>query len=414
MKEAPPQRFVTGRAGAFVPVELDRVVEDLLERAPASERERLAELFRRFRALYELELAARLRSLRALYRPFDADAESLPSRALAPPDAAARDHLERELRELLARANFVELSQDDVERALLKTSPHGVEVRVDFSAYERLAFFGRGAASRVEAVRDWRPPFRKRRIETPVYRRLCLFVQLAREPEEEPRSRFRIRRSRARRTESELERGAVYLKLFRDVDASDLEMLVPNTRVRIRLGDKLVLGLTGGGGTIGGVTATLSKLGAAANPGTFAFAIFGLGLVLWRQVSRVFARRTSYMAALAANLYCRSLDNGFGVLTRLAELAGEEECKEAVLALDALLRRGSTGASPEELDHEVEAHVRASYGLEMDFEIADGLAKLRRAGLLRESADGLLLAPGLDEALALVEERVEHEVGRRG
>ena len=46
----------------------------------------------------------------------------------------------------------------------------------------------------------------------------------------------------------EVKENCIYMKLFKNIPRSDLEMIFPNTRVRFRFFDKLRLGATAGGG----------------------------------------------------------------------------------------------------------------------------------------------------------------------
>ena len=51
----------------------------------------------------------------------------------------------------------------------------------------------------------------------------------------------------------------VYIKLFKNMPRSDVEMIFPNTKVRFRLFDKIKFGVTAGGGVGMGVVGTASK-----------------------------------------------------------------------------------------------------------------------------------------------------------
>ena len=55
-------------------------------------------------------------------------------------------------------------------------------------------------------------------------------------------------------------------------------------------------------------------------------------------------------------------------------------------------------ATPEELDRRIEAWLVARFGVSVDFEVDDGLAKLERLGLLART-DGRLSVVPLGEAL---------------
>ena len=269
-----------------------------------------------------------------------------------------------------------------LREALNKTSPRGLEVAVDLDEFDELGLHYRGCTTRLDEVRDWRKLYlKKRQWETPVYKRLFLF--------------FKVNQSSSEQASSDF----LYLKLFRDVPQSDLEMLLPNTRVRMRIFDKVKIGVTGGGGTVGGVMATVTKLGVAANPMTWVLALVGLAGILWRQISKVFVQRTRYMADLAQQLYFCNLDNNFGALAHLSDLALEEEAKETLLAY-AFLLQSEHGLSQETLDTRIESYFKNQFGLDVDYEVEDGVAKLSRGDfLIDHQAPSLQVVP-LETALS--------------
>ena len=52
----------------------------------------------------------------------------------------------------------------------------------------------------------------------------------------------------------------VYIKLFKNMPRSDVEMIFPNTKVRFRLFDKIKFGVTAGSGLGMGVFGTAGKI----------------------------------------------------------------------------------------------------------------------------------------------------------
>lgn len=355
----------------FIPVDYDEIVQLLGEEG---EPEALAECAGLLREHYHKSFHRLLLNLRADYLPFDPDSEYV----------TRRRYTEEEYGELLERflgdavtlanhANFEELTRDALNAAVNETSPYGVEVSVDLEAFGAVRLFFRGSALRREYKRTPRSLYLKKElITTPVYRRLLMIFRL----EHEQR---------------------IYLKLFKEIPASDLEMLFPNTKVKIAMVDKIKLAVTGGGGTIGGAATLLGKLATSLDPIALLGAFGAFGAILWRQVSAVFSHRVKYMARLAQNLYFYSLDNNAGVLSHLVGMAEAEECKEALLAY-AFLLRNETGMTLQELDAAIEARIVHLFGVPIDFEIDDALAKLEALELVKNS-DGLFQAVGIDAAL---------------
>lgn len=368
-------------AEKFLPVELDELAEALIAGPGAALGEEFETFTRRFLREHGAELADEHMKLKRCYREFNPDRVTVSKRTFNDEERdALRRKLHPQLIELLRQANYVELTPADFEAALNRTSPRGLRVAVDLEAYDELGLHFRGMATRTDETRDWRYLYlKKRQWITPIYRRLFLFFKL---------SSGHGGEDQEGRDQSDF----WYLKLFRDVAQSDLEMLLPNTKVKMTAFDKIKLGITGGGGTVSGVVATATKVGAAASPTTWAIALAGLIGVIWRQVAKLFTTRTRYMADLAQQLYFCNLDNNFGALAHIADLAREEETKEALLAY-TFLAASAGGLSQHELDLAVEKFMKDEFDVTVDFEVEDGVAKLRRASLLDpNSTDVLRLA----------------------
>src|SRR5690606_32963958 len=100
----------------------------------------------------------------------------------------------------------------------------------------------------------------------------------------------------------------IYLKLFKNIPRTDIEMVFPNTRVKFRLLDKLRLGLTAGGGLGMGAVGAAGKLAVgASNPAVAASAVLGLGGVAFRQAVNFLNQKQRYMVVMAQNLYFHSM-----------------------------------------------------------------------------------------------------------
>ena len=110
------------------------------------------------------------------------------------------------------------------------------------------------------------------------------------------------------------------------------------------------------------------------------------------------SNRNRYLATLAKSLYFHNLDNNLGVLANLIEIAEEEECKEAILAYGFLLTQKQE-CSHQKLDQAVEQYLRESFGVQVNFELNDGIRKLREAGLIEETDDKFIKPSPLANAL---------------
>jgi hypothetical protein len=183
-------------------------------------------------------------------------------------------------------------------------------------------------------------------------------------------------------------------------------MLFPNSKVRMKTIDKVIIGVPA---AVSGIIVLVTKLGASlllvgsvisfwlglkdqeiqikqqhlialgAGLGT-------LGGFLFRQINKYKNRKIKFMKALSDNLYFKNLDNNAGVFYHLIDAAEEEEFKEAVLAYYFLLTVKEK-LTKKELDDRIENWLAERWDCHIDFEIGDAIDKLQRLELIEVDAD---------------------------
>ena len=114
------------------------------------------------------------------YLPFSPDSDTA---SLIELDRCGRDKARAEfidgIERMLARANFVRLSRDDVQRLLVEQSPYGLNLKVDLSEFDEALLYYRGTGTIVREERNpWRLYLRKDRLEVPIFERLFLLLKL--------------------------------------------------------------------------------------------------------------------------------------------------------------------------------------------------------------------------------------------
>jgi hypothetical protein len=97
-----------------------------------------------------------------------------------------------------------------------------------------------------------------------------------------------------------------------------------------------------------------------------------------------------YQLEINGNLYFRNVSNNAGMFDAVIGAAEEQEFKEAVLAYFFLL---GEPAGRDELDRKIEDWLATRFGIRVDFELDDGLAKLERLGLVAETGGRLSVTP---------------------
>ncbi len=370
----------------FIPLDREEVAALCRDRLASHGADKVTRLFTIFGAWYHHRLHAQ--------------AQALKQRYLTDPERFAEV-----LGEVVETANFTEITRADLQRALSEESLFRLRLEADFDDFEEIVFYRRGASRRTAEIKRWLG-LSKQPVEFTNFELVLVYV------------RFRDLHPGEKRDDLDFEPGTSLLKLFANVPEADLEMLLPNTKVRMRLMDKLLIGVPA---FFSGVAVLTTKLGGTLLilGGVFAFwlglsgepvtlnqpelaalltAAATLGGYLWKQYSNFKNRKIRFMKTLAENLYFKTLAHNEGVLSYLIDRAEESEFKEALLAYTGLLVLNTATAA------ELKAWVDAQLDGRTDFEVADALAKLSMAGLLRNTgADGKLSVLGLAEAYQAID-----------
>jgi hypothetical protein len=334
------------------------------DEVPAEERESFQAFAELLASLIHQEFRTRLEALKDTYYPFNPDTDTRTIVELGPAERqAAQQRLVDELTALAEDANFERISADDLGRAFVEESLMKVRLEADFDDFEQVVFYRRGAHTRQEQVKHLFG-LRRRTIEFTNYAKVLVYVKF------QDAAHFEAKGKKV--ADLPFTHGSTIIKLFQDVPRADLEMLFPNARVRMRLIDKLLIGVPA---VVSGVIVVVTKLIASLIP-VFLLLGFWLGVrrepvelnqgqlvalgaalaafggFLVRQYTKFKNRKIQFMKALSENLYFRNLDNDAGVFHHLLDAAEEEEVKEAVLAYH-FLRTAARPLTAAELDRRI-------------------------------------------------------------
>ena len=392
----------------FIPYRRRDIVEMCLqENRPEVEAEDFRQLGYMLEQIFHFEFHQVVEALKNAYMDLDPDSDTR-NPGIDEQDAAPA--FVQLLDGLLEKANYERVTEADLNQALTESSLFKIRLHVDFDDFSEVSLFARGQSTRRETLPIWFG-LRSRSIEFVNYDRVVVYIKI-RDDYEHGKQDFASCRA-----------GATLLKLFRNVPRADLEMLFPNTRVRMRLLDKLLIGvpaLVSGGvvlttklgaslvllGSLVGYWLGVSKQPAELNQAgimVLLAGVFALGGYLWKQFSNFKNRKLRFMQALTQNLYFKNLDNNAGVFHRLSNDAEEEESKEAILAYYFLLT-SEKALGRSELDRAIENWFETRWDCAIDFEIDDALQKLLTLGLVEEN-DGRLGAIPVAEGIRLLDQR---------
>jgi len=390
-----------------IPLSRSEVIDALADELTAEDRTDFRSVAELLVALFHHEFHADLEKMKAYYAPFNPDDDGPFTEISEEKKDGFSEALAERLSWVLEKGNYRALKEKDVQRAFRERSLFPIEVSVDFDAYDDFVVYARGQSRRAANLPSWLG-LRQRTVQVDTFDRVCLYIRFKTEAQLGKKQRKAL---------TAHEPGTTLLKLFRNIPIADLEMLFPNTRLKMRLVDKLVIGVPAVVGSVPvafklapAVIALMLLLGAESDsPVNEASLIaglsglIGLGIFLFRQWDKFKNRKVLFMKMLSENLYFRNLDNNAGVLTHLVDEAEEEESKEALCAYCFLLR--DPGRTARELDKTIERWFSERFSVEIDFDVEDALHKLERLGLAACDDDGGYRAVGMLRALTELDRR---------
>jgi hypothetical protein len=388
----------------FIPFRKTDIITMCCEdsRMNAGDGEEFRELCRILEALFHFEFHRRLEALKNCYAPFNPDADTL---LIGDYTREEKERLQKELvsemTAVLNSANFEKITSEDLAQALAEESLFKIRLEVDFDDFEDVIFFRRGESVKQETlVSFW--GLRKKSVKFTNYDRVAIYLKFKDNQYFEAQARKSLN----------FIPGSTIVKLFHNVPKADLEMLFPNSQVRMKTIDKLIIGVPA---VISGFVVVVTKLGASLILIASAVAFWlgfsreqaqldqkhlialGAGLAtlggfLFRQINKFKNRKIKFLKALSDNLYFKNLDNNTGVFYHLIDAAEEEEIKEAILAY-FFLQTEKRPLNKNELDELIEKWFETKWNSKINFEIDDALEKLDRLGLLTRDGEVLHCRP---------------------
>ena len=326
------------------------MLQDL--RLSAQERKLLGTLFEMIANHFHMEFRSRLEHVKSVYEPFDPDLDmQVVARPAGFDEAAQRRELARSFEQLLLTANYQELPRDQIVACTEFQVNRNITVQASFDDYADLRVFCRSVRHETRSYRPWYMPWRSKDETVHVFARLALLVRVVnRQPE------------------------SVFLKLFKNVVAEDMEMLLPYVRIRMKLFDQLKIGAL----VVGGVTTASWQFWTAAILSPWVLLTVGCGFVgaCVKGVTNFVASKTRYIHRLTTNLYFQNLANNSSMLTHVIDSAESEECKELLLAYFLLYVERDRDFTQEQLDRRAEQWLATEFGVTVDFDISSAVQKL--------------------------------------
>lgn len=377
----------------FIPFRKTDIIEMCVNDSRLSEDDQ--NLFRQFcntlGSLIHFEFHHQVETLKNCYFPFNPDADT---RLKYDHSEQEKKELQKKLVETLAEvlnaANFQKITDTDLKEALAEESLFKIRLGVDFNDFEEVLFYQRGKSTKQETLVKFFG-LKKKPITFTNFERVLIYIKFKGE------DYFKAKDQKTLYFTPD----STIIKLFQDVPKADLEMLFPNSEVRMKTIDKLIIGIPA---VVSGIVVITTKLSASilliASVISFwlglskqrvtiepqhlialGLGLATLGLFLFKQINKFKNRKIKFMKALSDNLYFKNLDNNTGVFHHLIDAAEEEEFKEAILAYYFLLVE-HRDLTITELDETVERWFESEHNCRINFEIEDALYKLERWGIV--------------------------------
>jgi len=420
----PLERFIPFRKRDVI-----SLCENLLAHESASFRAFSTLLVNRIHYQYHEQLE----TLKNSYSHFDPNKDT---RDLQPSSDAIRKQSQKafsnEFANLLNAANFEKVTNEDLEAALNEESLFKVRLEVSFDDFENVVFYRRGESVKTETVRTFFG-LRKKQVSFTNYDKVAVYITFKDEAYFKEKGQ----------TPVTFKPGSTIVKLFQNVPKADLEMLFPNSEVKMRPLDKLIISASA---AIGGTVVLVTKLGASLllMASFLAFWLgfkddeveltkqslitFGIGMgvfgsFIFKEWTKFKNRKIRFMKALSDNLYFKNLDNNAGVFHTLIDAAEEEDCKEALLAYTFLFtcsEAHSVGGAvfktmrsePEiaaggmtlaTLDSVIETYFLEEFNCALDFDVTDAIDKLVDMELVEQNGDVFVARP-LEDAVKILDD----------
>lgn len=398
----------------FIPFRKTDIIEMCIKDSRLSDHDQ--NLFRQFchilGSLIHFEFHNQVEMLKDCYSPFNPDADTrLTYDYLEQEKKALQKKLVKGFSAILNAANYQKITEADLKEALKEESLFKIRLRVDFKDFEEVLFYQRGESTKKETLVKFFG-LKKEPITFTNYERVMIYIKFKEE------DYFKAKKQKT----LYFTPGSTIIKLFQNVPKADLEMLFPNSEVRMKTIDKLIIGIPA---AVSGIVVITTKLGASilliASVISFwlgltqkevkieqqhlialSLGLATLGGFLFKQINKFKNRKIKFMKTLSDNLYFKNLDNNAGVFHHLVDTAEEEEFKEAILAYYFLLVENKD-LTITELDETVERWFESEHKCMINFEIEDAFQKLKRWGIVHLDKD-IICRKNLNDAMQQLDE----------
>lgn len=372
----------------FIPVGSDDLIEYLSEDTETfgEASSRINDVARWMIRILEQEKTAFERSLTRSYARINPDRETIDVLNSGPPGDSEFRLLNSKVHHMLEKANFEQLSDDQVKTALQAGSTHGIKVNIDEDKLEEMSIWVRGRSTAPFHRRTLRRPIKGETSTVAIFNRLALITRPAGE-------------------------SNVQVRLFKNIPIRDVEALLPNANVSMGIRDTVMM-VGSGAGAVWTVATKVLAVGLVAASQLLWIVALPLAGLFWRVFSGYRRAIKDRDSNRAKHLYFQSLGANRSAIHLISFMICEEEIKEAVLLYAFCLdvendRRVTTETA---IKAEIETYLHKLTSIEVDFDINDAIETLERLGLWKDRVE--LRVIGIAEAASKLELHCQQGLSR--
>ena len=309
-----------------------------------------------------------------LYEPFDPDAiDPIEPNPTATDDRSNRQEIFlHQFEDAIRRANFQRIEFDTVQHAVRTNNDQRIQYEPNFQVFDEIRVYGCGACLVQRPKRSWRKRFQIEMKSHAGWHWLIVLVKFKEGMDLGPL----------------IKPNKIYLRLFKDVAFRELEMHLPEqaTRLKMPILDRVQIASP----VFIGLPTIALKIAMAAswlNPLVLGAVLTGSVSSGWKSFAGFRTAKLKHTHQMISNLFYLTLANNRQCITRVMEMASEQESMESLLAQRILWEADQNGETldADQLDVRVEDFLRVNGNLEVDFQNQDAIQKLERLGLIKRN-----------------------------
>jgi hypothetical protein len=407
---------------AFIPYRKADVIELCVEdgKLGAADAKKFREFCEIVSSYYHFDFLKTIESLKDNFAHINPDADTKARIVPTPQQCKEREmQLLEKFEEVLQRANYKRLTQEEWEQATSQESLITLKMQVDFDDFERWVCYHRGDGKNTVQIKKL---FGKKELTMDTYERVVLLIQFKDE------AYFKAKK---RKLETlGFQPGKMYIYMYKKIPKADMEVLFPNVKISMNLKDRLMLivpACAAGFLTLFKILGSLLIIAAIVlyavgitkdeiktDMPTLIAALTGLGILggfVFKQYVGYKNKRMKFLKDITDTLFFRCLDFNGGVFNTVIDTAEEEECKEVILAYYHLLT-SKEALNEEQLDNKIEHWLEQKFNTKVDFAVAKALGKLEHLkgkvdgaeqAVVSRDAKGVCKALAIDDAKTVID-----------